>query len=174
MLKRVRFFPGQLLTADDFETEQTYQREKWRLHNRVLHGVGIVEGLGVATDDDQGAAVVVSPGVALDGLGNEIVVYDPIRVLTTACKGETCFVTLRYEETATDPVPVAAGGTEFTRILEGFSVELTAADPGSAGNAQTLGLARLVRQYGRWMVDVTYRPVRLLKESKRDGESGTT
>jgi hypothetical protein len=70
--ERVRFFFGQLLTANDFETEQTYHIIMRRLHNRLLHGAGIVEGLRVSADDDQsGAVVVLSPGFALDGLGRD-------------------------------------------------------------------------------------------------------
>ena len=34
---RVRYFPRQLLTADDMRTEQEYLREKLRRHNRLLH-----------------------------------------------------------------------------------------------------------------------------------------
>ena len=48
MMKRVRYFPGQLLSAADFETEQSYLRAKRRLHNRWLHGWGVVGGLTVS------------------------------------------------------------------------------------------------------------------------------
>ena len=70
MLERVRFFAGQLLTAEDFEPEQNYFREKRRLHNRMLHGSGVCKGLGVSMDDGQRDTVLVSPGFAIDGLGN--------------------------------------------------------------------------------------------------------
>jgi len=155
---------GQLITVADLETEQTYHREKRRLHNRLLHGVGIVEGLGVSADDDQGDAVIVSPGFALDGLGNEIVVPETVRAQLGACKNETCFVTLQYAETPTDPVPTEDGGSEFVRITESFSVELTTADPCETANTQALGLARLTRQHGRWMVDVAYSPKRVVRQ----------
>ena len=45
--ERLSFFMGQHLSAQDFRTEQAYFREKLRLHNRCLHGWGIVCGLGV-------------------------------------------------------------------------------------------------------------------------------
>ena len=49
-MKRVWYFQGQLLSAADFETEQSYLRAKRRLHNRWLHGW---------------SEVVVAPGLAL-------------------------------------------------------------------------------------------------------------
>lgn len=47
-LKRINYFHGQMLGVNDFRTEQTYFREKQKLHNRCLHGYGTVCGLMVA------------------------------------------------------------------------------------------------------------------------------
>lgn len=47
-MKRVRYFPGQVLSTADFETEQSYLRAKRRPHNRWLHGWGVVGGLTVS------------------------------------------------------------------------------------------------------------------------------
>ena len=44
-LQRVRYFNGQVLGVDDFNTEQNYFIEKHRLHNRHVHGWGVVNGL---------------------------------------------------------------------------------------------------------------------------------
>jgi hypothetical protein len=46
-LDRLTFFHGQLLSAADLQTEQRYFREKLKLHNRCLHGFGIVCGFEV-------------------------------------------------------------------------------------------------------------------------------
>jgi hypothetical protein len=43
--KRLKYAYGQLLGAADFQAEQSYFREKQRLHNRCLHGYGVVCGL---------------------------------------------------------------------------------------------------------------------------------
>jgi hypothetical protein len=43
--ERLSYFYGQLLGVQDFRTEQSYFREKLRLHNRCLHGYGVVCGL---------------------------------------------------------------------------------------------------------------------------------
>ena len=46
-IERNRYFAGQLLDETDLTEEQLYFREKNRRHNRLLHGWGIVSGLGV-------------------------------------------------------------------------------------------------------------------------------
>lgn len=45
--KRLNYFYGQMLGAADFRAEQDYFREKMKLHNRCLHGYGVVCGLRV-------------------------------------------------------------------------------------------------------------------------------
>lgn len=44
-LRRLNYFFGQMLGVDDFRSEQSYFREKHKLHNRCLHGYGTVCGL---------------------------------------------------------------------------------------------------------------------------------
>lgn len=82
--KRVNYFHGMLLTEEDFVDEQTYLREKLKLHNR-LHGAGVVWGLDLHLDcveisSDTGprpvTKVFVGGGLALDCAGNEIVVCE--------------------------------------------------------------------------------------------------
>src|SRR5438132_14288438 len=104
-MERVRFFDGQFLTAKDFQAEQDYHIEKRRFHNRMLHGVGVVDGLAVSVDEGPGAVVLVSPGFALDRYGNDIFVEGPVRVALGGSSGDVCFVTIESTETATDPVP---------------------------------------------------------------------
>jgi hypothetical protein len=49
-LKRLNYFYGQMLGVADFQTEQNYFREKLKLHNRCLHGYGVVCGLKVVPE----------------------------------------------------------------------------------------------------------------------------
>ena len=78
-LERVRYFPRQLLTADDLRLDQDYFREKQRRHNRFLHGWGVVCGLKVLRDLNAGPlAITVCPGFALGPCGDEIYVGDPV------------------------------------------------------------------------------------------------
>jgi hypothetical protein len=50
--RRLNYTYGQLLGVADFRTEQSYFREKQRLHNRCFHGYGVVCGLLVHPADD--------------------------------------------------------------------------------------------------------------------------
>lgn len=76
---RPRFFDGQLLTAADFRRLDHYIVAKDRLHNRYLHGVGVVCGLEVVCSpcDD---TVTVRTGYALGPCGEDIVVCEDARV----------------------------------------------------------------------------------------------
>ena len=49
-LCRPRFFAGQMLNADDLNRLEAYIRGKNRLHNRQLHGWGVVNGLEVTCE----------------------------------------------------------------------------------------------------------------------------
>ena len=81
---RLKYFHGMLLTEDDFQEEQTYFREKHKLHNR-MHGYGVVWGLGLRppdltegnngnNGDEDILKIIIEPGFALDCDGNEIIV----------------------------------------------------------------------------------------------------
>lgn len=78
-LERPRFFAGQLLTEAELNSDQAYVLAKNRLHNRYLHGPGVVCGLQVACDDCDGW-VRVKPGYAIDPCGNDIVVCEEKRL----------------------------------------------------------------------------------------------
>ncbi len=73
--ERPRYFAGQLLTETELNSEQAYLLAKQRLHNRYLHGVGVVCGLEVVCHECDGW-VRVQPGYALDPCGNDIVVCE--------------------------------------------------------------------------------------------------
>lgn len=51
--KRLNYFYGQMLGVADFKTEQNYFREKLKLHNRCLHGYGVVCGLRVVPGPEE-------------------------------------------------------------------------------------------------------------------------
>lgn len=82
--ERNRFFTGKYMTARDFRAEQAYLVGRHRLHNRLLHGWGVVCGFGVTRHPAPGCDdwVVVGPGIAMDCCGRELVLADsvPLRV----------------------------------------------------------------------------------------------
>src|SRR5687767_11407116 len=71
-LCRPRFFPGQLLTDEDLNRLDHYIVEKAKLHNRNLHGWGVVCGLELACHPCDGY-VTVTAGHALSPCGEDIV-----------------------------------------------------------------------------------------------------
>jgi hypothetical protein len=77
---RPRFFPGQLLVDGDLQLLVDYTSLKSRLHNRFLHGAGVVCGLQVGCHPCGGGKVVVGPGMALDCCGNDIIVPCPVEL----------------------------------------------------------------------------------------------
>jgi hypothetical protein len=123
-LKRVRYFTGQLLTAEDLTAEQEYLLERQRRRNRQFVEAGIVSGLQVSVD---GESIRVEPGMAIDGRGNEIVI-DTVETLPLPLPPDCRFrLVLRYRETLTDPIPAQGddmGSVQFSRIEEGYALEL--------------------------------------------------
>lgn len=70
---RNRYFYGKLLDVVHFELEQDYSNGKRWLLNRLVSGYGVVCGLDVQPADKI-RGVKVTPGIAIDRAGREIVV----------------------------------------------------------------------------------------------------
>ncbi|HEV7606288.1 MAG TPA: hypothetical protein VGO61_03085 [Steroidobacteraceae bacterium] len=148
-LERLRYFPRQLLTADDMRVEQEYFREKQRRHNRFLHGWGVVCGLEVrqASTDAGTMKVSVCAGYALGPWGDEIYVEEPAPLDLTHCArppGDPCLpstvvaavavapkllVKIRYVECPSRPMRTLPAGCgcdetacEYSRTRDGFEV----------------------------------------------------
>ncbi len=158
-IKRVRYFDGQMLTAQDFNQDQAYFVEQNRRHNRTLHGYGTVCGLAVsARRTAEGSEVTVSPGLAIDPVGREIRVPEAQRITAeevedwiaqhkedvTEPGGEpprslSLALVLCYAERETDPLPVPGdpfgAGEESgvpSRIADSFELRLMLDPPAQA------------------------------------------
>ena len=150
--QRVNFFPGLLLSADDLTAEQNYVRNKAHRLNRLLHGAGIVAGLGVTLErTGSGARVVIAPGFALDAQGKEIEV-SALTFLPLPAAGSSLLALLHYAEQPCRPVPAPTPDTDaatvFSRITETFQVTLAPTADGTA-----VALARVNFSRGRWVLD---------------------
>ncbi len=164
---RVNYFDGRVLTADDFRAEQNYHREKMWLHNRMLHGYGIVSGLEVAVQENEndGAQIVLAPGYALDGYGRELIVPDALTV-NIARDRHDFVVFLKYVEQAdaSSLVSVPDGEPQAARILETVQVLFEAPaermTPPTARPDFAIPLARLRRPSRQWQHDRNFRPPR--------------
>jgi hypothetical protein len=114
--ERVRFFPRQLINADDLNLEQHYHRQRLREHNRFLHGWGVVCGCDVqaAPTTDRPWLVRVCPGYAIAPQG------DPIRI-----RGQLLFDVASCFLNADDPCAYARPCPPVTRrTLESSTIYL--------------------------------------------------
>ena len=165
-LKRPRFFAGKLLTAADLELEQQYFLDKFKRHNRSLHGFGIVSGLKVTTNAGQ---IIVEPGLALDCEDNELVVSAaqsiPFSAITADC--HTTYVNLRYAEENVDLV--AAGANDTSNLVESFELAFAQENCNrghrhvrarwlACGKPHALTIAKLKHSSQGWRVERGYRP----------------
>jgi hypothetical protein len=94
---RPAYFRGQLLDEADFQAEQDYHRDTARRHNSAFHAWGVVQGLTVTFDGTR--RVSVSPGLAVDALGHEVILDEPAVVdLSGFDASRPVFVLLSYGE----------------------------------------------------------------------------
>lgn len=102
-IKRPNYYNSQFLVDTDFNDEQLYHKQMRRFHNRSLHTWGIVEGLNVERVTGQNQ-VTVSPGTAIDRLGQEIVLPERSGAigLDKFDAGAQVYVVLKYAD-VTDP-----------------------------------------------------------------------
>jgi hypothetical protein len=75
--ERNHYYTGKYMTARDFRDEQEYFLSRHRLHNRLMHGWGIVCGLMVEqhTNPECQDHVIVTSGIAIDCCGRELVLH---------------------------------------------------------------------------------------------------
>jgi hypothetical protein len=110
-LERVRFFPRQILGADDLNTEQRYFRERQRRHNRFLHGWGVACGCQVQLPQTPASPyqVTICPGYVITPWGDEIMIGSPTLLDLATCivsSADPCaYGTGRAPVTAATPVP---------------------------------------------------------------------
>ena len=109
---------GQVILAEDLNLEQKYFLRKIELQNRVLAGACVIQGLEVKKDGD---SYVVSPGLAYDCRGRELVVDEPTKVEISNIDGGEQYVLLQYHEFAAEH-PASTSIPEESlpvRIIEG-------------------------------------------------------
>lgn len=164
-LRRLRYFHGQMLGARDFQREQEYFREKLRLRMRCLLGYGVVCGLfvePVPRDEDcppgedeptrsaQGgdehprhrAEVRITPGLAVDCDGNEVVVrggcaIDLWKALPPDERdADTVWIGVEYAERPVEPTRAVfndacadTSDCEFGYTEEAYRVRVTGCEP---------------------------------------------
>jgi hypothetical protein len=75
--KRIKAADGMAVTAEVWEEAHEYHRQLARFHALLNHGTGIVTGLEVIASEPADSSVYILPGIAVDTIGQTIVVPEP-------------------------------------------------------------------------------------------------
>jgi len=125
---------GMLLGEDDFRTMMGNPRGKQMLHSSWLHGSGVAWGYGVCVSGER--VLTVTPGLAIDGLGRELLrettwctdvrdwlVEEKLTRELDGCSHRTLHACLvaRFDCCPTAPVPTLADPCDVTRKHDDFS-----------------------------------------------------
>lgn len=92
---RPAFFDGQRLSADDLSAVNAFHRELRWLHSRSLHTWGIAVGFMV-TGARGDRTVTVAPGYALDCVGRDLLLAEPVTLPVPPLAGSGDDPDLRY------------------------------------------------------------------------------
>jgi hypothetical protein len=134
-IKRVRYFPGQLLGVADYVDEQRYLVQRLETALRLLHGTGVIVGLTVTTQSPTvaqpfGSTLAVAPGVAITETGRVIALEQQHRLPLPSVAG---VVWIQILDVATDPVSTSDPDfTEFSRWEEQINVNISTMAPPDA------------------------------------------
>lgn len=140
--ERNRYFTGKYMAPRDFMADPDYLLARHRLHNRLLHGWGIVCGLQVRRHPRPECAdrwVRVKAGIAVDCLGRELVLHkdEPVELPAPVAPGDEreFFICLAYTECPIEYVPVLyhdngckPDRAEANRVREVATVRVLTAD----------------------------------------------
>jgi hypothetical protein len=173
-IRRPNYFTGQLLGAEDFIAEQEYHRGQQRRHNLHCHGIGVVSGLTVSTENGKGGStVVVEPGVAIDAAGNELHLCMPAR-FPLPTSPAVIQVGILFSERFAGSIPMGIPGESETvpaHVEEGCEIVLetlpltpdaSVKHCPAANSADVLPLARLIRRGSAWRLDRRFKVSRIV------------
>jgi len=124
--KRLNYYTGQLLNADDFKDEQLYHVDTIRSHNRNLHTWGIARGLNVEKIGTKN--VTISRGMAIDGLGRQMVLDELREIDLSQSTASSLYLIISYQEEQTD-FREGEGDKAYTRISEECVIEYDTNEP---------------------------------------------
>lgn len=137
-VKRPNYFTHQFLREQDFKAEQQYHVKMRRQHNRALHGWGVVEGLDVRKKSDH--EIIVDPGTAIDNLGREIVLTEPVSSdLSTFERNSHTYITIAYGESWDEADHHSGDGVDgYMRVTEAPEIGEKRHEPAKDGSVVTL------------------------------------
>jgi len=130
---RPLYSDGQYLSASDFDVALDYARDSLRRHQLGPHTVGLVVGLELVEVPDAADATLVdaflTPGLAVDGYGRQIVSFSRIPIDTSLFDAfvDQAHRSMWIEVDETTAVPAGDGYADCgtggpTRVVEGFKL----------------------------------------------------
>ncbi len=123
-LKRLNYFKGQFLKAQDFKDEQQYHIESLKKYGRNLYTWGILRGL---VPEERGTGLLIKKGAAIDSEGRILILSQ--EEIIGNFPGKFFYIVLVHQEKAMDAVS-ETGITGDTRILETAEIKVSmTADP---------------------------------------------
>jgi len=147
-IKRLNYFKGLFIQAEDLRSEQQYHMRQQKLHNRYLHTPGVVFGcldnLKVSVPD-KGTSLYIAPGSAINGEGQDLYLQKPEKISVNPQSFRpptTVYVIIRSNEEKIDQRPNAANPeySDYAFIKESPLVEITTDEP---DNHHVIELARI-------------------------------
>lgn len=125
VFERLQISDGMTINAERWQQAHTYHRQRQNFHYQALYQPGIVYGLGVAPVPDQpdGRLLQVQPGVAIDVMGNPIILKAPeeFRITSEPEAGQTLRVYLVVNHVDPDDLRRSAAAktvAETFRLVE--------------------------------------------------------
>lgn len=132
-IKRLQYSELQFLREPDFTDEQSYHRTMRYQHNLRLHTKGIAYGMTVTKSSDK--KVLVSAGMAMDGAGQEIILFESeeIDLAPFNKANNTFYLIISFGEQDADgpipdPDPSIRNRTEEKRVFNLVDVKPAALD----------------------------------------------
>lgn len=157
--RRNNYFAGKLMTAQDFNDEQTYFRNRLRLHNQLLLRCGCVSVLKVSISKNKPASIIVHTGIAIDPQGNEIVLSSDVECPLPE-NPKMRYLVAYWAERGTDFIPGFGSGSEGVHSepsrVEEYAI-LKYEENLDEAHRSGIVLARLKQVRGKWKIDEKFR-----------------
>ncbi|TKB88001.1 MAG: hypothetical protein E8D43_00600, partial [Nitrospira sp.] len=166
-IKRLNYFLGQFLEAEDFQAEQNYHVDMRRHGNHALYyTAGILDG-GFQVTKVSVNKIQIGAGIGVDAQGRELVILSPVEKETTGFTGGLkAYVLIQYGENQADPKRNAEDGSNaedgikgYTRWMEAPKIDLHKDNLGlsESGTYITLALITLDANKGILNIDLSVR-----------------
>ena len=140
---------GMLMGVDEFRAEQGFHLGRSRRHQRLMHGTGVVAGYAVEFDAET-FDLRVTPGLAVDGLGRDLVLEQD------QCVNLVQWWLQHQKDDAFDDLASLHDATFDLDVTVGYATCLTQPVPAiaepCAGQASDIAYARVCETVGLQMV----------------------